>query len=125
MGMDLISIDKKTSFGANWTGWENLARLLGQLKCDVSELKMENSGFKIKQKTCRAWATAILDNLTKGKIKNLYVDDKNYHGGGYNQLVFMDYYENNVNLTALLDDDIKWLSSFCEFLNVCNGCRQY
>ncbi len=125
MGMDLIAINKKSSFSFNWFGYRSFYKLLSDLKCNTDEIKFVNDGGKISKSSCRTWAKAILDASTQKKIKHLHVEDKSYHGGGYNQLVIVDNYKDTTMLTEISEDDHQWLQNVCEFLNVCNGCRQY
>jgi hypothetical protein len=124
MGMDLISIDEESSFSTNWYGYRNIIGLLNELKCDISEVEMANHGSKVKKQTCRDWCTILIEKLETGKIKTFHVSDNNYHGGGYEKIVYAELYKNE-ELHDLSPHESIWLKEFCNFLNDCNGFKQY
>jgi hypothetical protein len=135
MGMDLIPrhSDDIDSFHVNWTGWSVLLDLLDNLGCDLEEVSGVNDGAYIKAGTLRSWGKAINDAVSKGELKNYFVKNDTYVGGGYHKFYLLNHGdpdevitpETAALLSDLTKDDIDWLGRFTEFCKFAGGCRQY
>lgn len=143
MGMDYIGRDG-SAFHLNWSGHLVMARLLHELGADLDRWSGANDGHYVPAPTCRAWASAVREAVTAGRVRFQYLASS---GGtiAERRPVVDDATPRDADLGPILDAieclsgtlvpegepqalsaaDRDWLLDFAEFLEGCRGCWQW